>query len=128
MELYCLIRCHYRPQTKFGARLCFYTCVSFCSQGEGEGLCPCMYHRSHDQGGLCPGDLCPGGICLEGGVCPVKRCPGGSLSARRSLSGRGVSVRETPYTVTSGRYASYWNAFLFKKFIYSFSLRSRDYP
>ena len=33
-------------------------------------------------------------------------CPGMSLS-------RGVSVRETPHTVKSGRYASYWNAFLF---------------
>ena len=33
--------------------------------------------------------------------------------------GRGVSVRETPldrdppYTITNGRYASYWNVFLF---------------
>ena len=24
---------YYRPQTKFGERQCFYTCVSFCSQG-----------------------------------------------------------------------------------------------
>ena len=44
---------------------------------------------------LCPeGGLCLGGLCL-GGLCP------------------GESVRETPRTVKSGQYASYWNAFLF---------------
>ena len=46
----------------------------------------------------------------EGGL-----CPGGSLSRGTSVwevSVREVSVRETPHTVTSGRYASYWNAFL----------------
>ena len=47
----------------------------------------------------------------------------GSLSwglclSKGSLSIQGVSVRETPpdrdtHTVKSGRYASYWNAFLF---------------
>ena len=50
-----------------------------------------MHHRSHDWGGLCPGegDLCPG----EGGLCPGgvsiqgDPCPGGSLS-RGSLLGR----------------------------------------
>ena len=47
------------------------------------------------QWGLCPGggSLCPGGSDL---------CPGV----------QGVSVRETPRMVTSGRYSSYWNAFL----------------
>ena len=44
----------YHRQTKFGARLCFYSCVSFCSQGVGGGL-PSMHHRSHDQGHLHPG-------------------------------------------------------------------------
>ena len=56
---------------------------------------------------------------------------GQSLSMRGSLSGggslsTGVSVQEgggsvwgdrDPNTVTSGRYASYWNAFLFSKCI-----------
>ena len=41
---------------------------------------------------------------------------GHSVHRGGSLSGvylsRGVSVREIPRTVTSGRYASYWNAFL----------------
>ena len=36
----------------------FTTCVSFCSQ---RGLCPSMHHRSHDQGGLCPGGVW--GVC-----------------------------------------------------------------
>ena len=74
------------------------------------------------QGGLCPGErgLCPGGLCLGGlclgvsvqgglpdrGLCLVGLCLGGSLS-------RGLSVRETlRHMVMSGRYASYWNAFL----------------
>ena len=64
------------------------------------GLCSSMYHSSHDQGGL---------------------CLGGSMSRRFYV--QGVSVQggllgtppqtETPRTVTSGQYASYWNAFLF---------------
>ena len=33
---------------------------------------------------------------------------GGGVSVQE-----GVSVRETPYTLTCGRYSSYWNAFLF---------------
>ena len=96
--------------------------VSICGVSVQGGLCP---------GGLCPGGLCPGGLCLGslsraisvwvGGLClgvsvwgSLSRgvCPGESLSGR----GRGVSVRETPRMVTNGRYASYWNAFLF--FIY----------
>ena len=31
------IKLCYRPQTKFGARLCFYTCLWFCSQGGVPG-------------------------------------------------------------------------------------------
>ena len=31
-----------------------------------------------------------------------------------SVWGEEVSVRETPRTVMSGRYTSYWNAFLFR--------------
>ena len=34
-----------------------------------------MHIRSHDQGGLCPGDLCTGGVFVWGSL-----CPGGSLS------------------------------------------------
>ena len=52
----------------------------------GWCLCPSMHHRSHDQGGLCPGGLClGGGLCPGWGLCPERKglCPG-------------VSVRETP--------------------------------
>ena len=54
--------------------------------------------------------LCPGGGFLSWGR---GLCPGGTVSAR----GGAVSVQggfcqgNTPCTVTSGRYASYWNAF-----------------
>ena len=112
-------------------------CQSFCSRG---GLCPSMHHRSHDQGGLCPGrvsvweslsrgvsvqgvsvqeGLCPGGLCpwrsLSGGLCPGRSLLGGSLS--RKVSAQGVSVwgvlcQGDPRTVMCGRYASYWNAYL----------------
>ena len=43
-----------------------------------------------------------GGFSVQGGLCP------------RGLSVRVVSVGETPRMANSGRYASYWNAFLFK--------------
>ena len=42
-------------------------------------------------------------------------CPGGSLSgslSSGSLSRGGLCPGRTPHTVTCGRYASYWNAFL----------------
>ena len=55
----------------------------------GWGLCPSIHHRSHDQGGLCPGGgggFCPGGVSVGGGI-----------------SVQGVSVSETPCTITSGR-------------------------
>ena len=50
-------------------------------------------------------------ILFTGGGVSVPACSTGHMT-RGSLSRR-VSVRETPRTVTSGRYASYWNAFLF---------------
>ena len=62
-------------------------------------------------GGLCPGGPCPGGVSVQGR----------SLSTR-CLCLRGVFVQGglcqgDPHTVKSGRYASYWNAFLFINFI-----------
>ena len=51
------------------------------------------------------GDLCPGWVSVQGSLCPGGVCPGGSLS------GGCLSWRH-PRTVMSGRYASYWNAFL----------------
>ena len=107
-------------------RYYFYTCVSFCSQEEGSlsgevsvrgVLCPggSLSRGASVQGVLSPGGLCPGDLC-PGGHCPGGSLFGGGLCLGRSLSG-GVSVRETPqtetlppHTVTSGWYASYWNA------------------
>ena len=102
-------------------------CQEFCPQG---GLCPSMYHRSHDWGLSVwgEGSLFGGGLCLEG-LCVWGICPGGGYVWGVSLhkvfvqgvSVQGVSVRaippptKTPCTVTSRRYASYWNAFLFQK-------------
>ena len=76
-----------------------------------------MHPVSHDQGslyyeGLCPGGgLYPGGLCLEGSLsggisAQGDLCPGRSLS-------REVPVRGSSRAVTSGRYTSYLNAFLF---------------
>ena len=63
------------------------------------------------------GGLCLRGVSVQGGLCPrLGLCPGGSLSwgvfVWGSLS-RGVSVTETPCTVMSRQYTSYWNLFLF---------------
>ena len=78
------------------------------SLSKGGGLCP--RKGVSVWGNLCPEEslsrcLCPGvpvqrgvfvqGVFVLGGLCP------------------GVSVRETPSTVKSGRYTSYWNAFFF---------------
>ena len=60
----------------------------------GGVLCPSMHHRSHDWGGR----------SLSGG---------GSVQGRVSVQGGSWSGRPPPCTVSRGRYASYWNAFLF---------------
>ena len=81
----------YRQQTKFGARWCFYTCLSSCSQ---VGLASQLASQVTRPGGLHPGG---------GGLHP----------------GRGWA--DTPafeIRSTSGRYASYWNTFLFLEYAY----------
>ena len=111
-------------------RLCFHRCLSV----HRGGLCPdglCL-------GGLCPGRSLPGGLCPveslsrtvsvqgEGVLCPavsVQRslCPGESLSwgvSVQAVSVQGISVQEGlcqgDPLLTCERYASYWNAFLFR--------------
>ena len=73
----------YRPQKKFGARLYFYTCLPFCSQG--------------------------GSASVHAGISPTPRA-GTPLEADTPLpwSRSCWEIRST-----SGRYASYWNAILF---------------
>ena len=85
-----------------------------------------MHRRSYDQGvsvkrGLCQGVPCPGGRSVSGGEGSVSR----GVSVQGSLF-RGVSVQgglcpeglcnRDPRTIKTGRYASYWNAFLFCMF------------
>ena len=59
---------------------------------------------------LCPGGLCPGGSVSRGYLCPW----GVSLSRVVSLRGEGGLCQGDPHTVMCGRYASYWNAFLYE--------------
>ena len=82
LECYLVWRSFLRPATKLGHG---YVFTRVCDSVHGGG------------GFLSRGGLCPGGVSV----------PGGSLSG-------GVSVRGacSPRTVMSGRYASYWNAFL----------------
>ena len=105
-------------------------CVKNSVHDEGEGFSVPACTTGHMTRGFCPeGGLCRGGslsggslsrgslsrrvfvqweggsLSRGGGWCPRGLCLGVSV--------QGVSVRETPHTVTSGRYASYWNAFLF---------------
>ena len=76
------------------------------------GLSPSMHQRSHALGG---GSTW--GVSVLGGLCPGGLCLGGSLSkgvyVQGSLLGRPPPDRDPPCKVTGGRYASFWNAFLF---------------
>ena len=91
---------YFRPQRSCGKVMFLHE--SMILFGGGGGLCPSMHHRSHDQGGLCPGGslsrgslsrgslskggLCPGGLYL-GGLCPGGLIQGGSLSKGVSVQG-----------------------------------------
>ena len=104
-------------------------CHSFSTQG-GGGVCI--------HGGLHPGHLHPRGVCIQGasasggsasrasaskgGLHPGGICIGGSASRgvciQRGSTFRGNRADLPPryYGIwpTSGRYVSYWNAFLFR--------------
>ena len=54
-------------------------------------LCPSMHHRSHDQGGLCPGGSLSMGVSVQGSLSRGVSVQG--VSVQESLS-RGVSVQE----------------------------------
>ena len=92
--------------------------------------CGCLSRGVSVQGGfclgalwrdLCPGYLCPGRISVQGvglfpgcGSVQGGLCLGGVLCPGGSLSKGGLCRGGDPSTVTCGRYASYWNAFLFR--------------
>ena len=69
-------------------------------------MCHSMCHRSHDQGGLRPGG--DGGLHAggEGGLHPGGGLHRGGQTPFPPMGFYGIRS-------TSGRYASYWNAFLF---------------
>ena len=96
--------CHCRPQTKF-AKVMFSHVSVHRGMGDGSlsrvGFCPGGVPLSI--GISVQGGLCPGGVYIQEGI----SVHGGSLS-------RGSVMETTPVTVTCGRYASYWNAFLLK--------------
>ena len=78
--------CLLSPANEVWGKVCFHLRLSFSPLG---GLCLWSHVPSREvsvQGGFCSGVLCPKG----------------------SVQGRSLS----PSTVKSGRYASYWNAFL----------------
>ena len=94
-------------------RLCFYTCLSFCPQGESDS-----------RGCLIPGGLVWGGCLLpgvwSGGGVPA---PGGSGPGSAWSQGKGGAWSRGVWRPPSwdgyccGRYASSWNAFLLVKYI-----------
>ena len=114
------------------ARLCFYTCLWFCS-GRGGSL------SQHAPQVTWPGVsvqevsiLGGGGISVQGGLCLVGLCMGvyvqegvsvwGSLSRGVPVQGGlcpvvsvqgGLCQGDLPRPVMCRWYASYWNAFLF---------------
>ena len=102
----------YRPHTKYGAGnvftgVCLCTCV--CGGGGGRSVWgrKVSVRLSRGRGVCFLGEL---GVSIqgEGGRCP-----------------REVSVTEDrPYIYDSGRYASYWNAFLLSVHIPVFFLQS----
>ena len=108
----------YRPQTKFGQGNIF-TGVSL--SGGGGGLPACS--TGHMTGGSASWGLHPGGggVCIQG---DEGLHPGGWAVPPSHVCLWGGSDRRPPlhpqkymgyYRIrsTSGRYASYWNAFLF---------------
>ena len=103
----------YRQQRNVGKVMFLHLSVILFT---GGGLCPSIHHRSHDQGGLCPGvslseGLCPGGslsggvsvqrgLCLgdlcPGGLCPESLCLGGLCLGEGSLLWRPFHPRQRP--------------------------------
>ena len=83
----------YRPQQSCGKVIFSQASVRHSVHRGGS-----LSRRVSVQGGLCLGGLCPGGLCL-GGFCLGGFC-------------QGDPRQRPPCMVTSGWYASYWNAFL----------------
>ena len=99
----------YRPQTKFGARLYVYRCVSVHG---GVAVVWCLVPGGCQVPGGC---LVPRGVPGPGGYDPGGGVPapgGGGLVLGGCLLLGGAWWRP-PDGYCCGQYASYWNAFLF---------------
>ena len=88
---------HYRPQRSCEGYVFTPVCQSFCSRGGGCAIPACI------AGGI-PAWL-QGGLLLGGGLLPGGTCSGGGACLETPLKADGYCC---------GRYASYWNAFLFE--------------
>ena len=101
---------NYRPQTKFGARLSFYTCLWFCSRGgEVPGQVPPGRHtpwQVHPQAGTPPRQVHPLAGTPPGRYTPWDQVPHPPDQVHRPTCAC-WEIRST-----SRRYASYWNACL----------------
>ena len=106
--MYCLSPQFLPPANEVWGKVMFSQ-VFVCPPGRGVCVPACI-----------TGDMTGGGSLSQhssqatrlGGSLSRGVCPRGSLSKVGGLYPRGVSVRDTPHTVMSGRYASYSNAFL----------------
>ena len=93
---------NYRPQTKFGARLSFYTCLWFCSLGGGgvPGQVPPGRHtpwQVHPQAGTPPGRYTPQAGTPPGRYTPWQVHPPGTRYPT-------PQTRYTARPVHAGRY------------------------
>ena len=102
-------------------RLCFYTCLSvILFTGGGRGTC--MEGMGHVAGGcMAGGSIHVRGASMAGG------CMHGGGACMMGHAWRACHTRPPPDTTRygpslRGRYASYWNAFLFELFFHERSL------
>ena len=108
-----------------GARLYFHRRLWYCSQGGTHGGGVCMVGEGAVHGwGVCMWGVVCGrgcawqGVCMAGGVCAVgggggRGMYGGGMCGKGCMVGEvGGGVRGRRDGHCSGRYASYWNAFL----------------
>ena len=106
----------YCPQRSWGKVMFLHVSVILFTEGVSVSVSVRGRSWSLSRGSLSGGGFCPGGVSVWGSL------SGGSLSRGSlsrevfvqggSLSAGSLSWRH-PHTVMSGRYTSYWNAFLF---------------
>ena len=92
---FCLFESIITTRKRSLRRLCFYRCLSV--HGGGRACHMTGGHAWWWGGMHARGHVCPGGACMSGGA----------MRGRGGMRGRGYGRS------MSGRYASYWNAFLF---------------